>query len=174
MSESIFTQRLELVCCTMPIIEAILEGDEAISSYLSVTPAQNWTEFGAPAFEYTANLLKSQPEATKWLCYLPVVLPKRILIGSGGYKGPVDDEGVIEIGYEIAEGYRNNGMATEMVRGLINHAFNLPEIKIVQAHTLANNNPSCSVLKKCGFQFIDELIDPEDGCIWLWQLKRHG
>lgn len=42
----------------------------------------------------------------------------------------------------------------------------------IKAHTLPSENPSVKVLHKCGFQFISEVIDPEDGLIWKWELRR--
>ena len=50
-------------------------------------------------------------------------------MGSGGFKGnPLG--GGVEIGYEIARVFRNRGLATEAVEGMISLAFSFPEIEI--------------------------------------------
>ncbi len=95
-----------------------------------------------------------------------------MLIGSGGYKGKADDAGVVEIGYGIAPAYRNRGLATEAAQGLVDYAFSQPHIKYVDAHTLAEVNPSTKVLEKIGLKNIESLTDPDEGEIWHWRLER--
>ena len=80
-------------------------------------------------------------------------------MGSCGYKGEPKD-GMVEIGYEVAEAYRGRGLATEMAKALIQNAFNDNAVMYVQAHTLAAVNESGSVLVKCGMQKMEELEDP--------------
>ena len=92
-----------------------------------------------------------------------------MLVGNCGYKGPPKN-GVVEIGYEVAESYRGMGLATEMAKALIEFAFSHPEVKSIIAHTLPFENHSVSVLRKCGFEYISEINDPEDGVIWKWEL----
>ena len=96
----------------------------------------------------------------------------RTLAGLGGYKGPPDPQGMVEIGYQIYEPYRNQGLATEAANGMINRAFEHPDVNLVQAHTLAEENASVRVLKKCGMVFTGAFDDPDDGPIWQWQLPR--
>ena len=102
--------------------------------------------------------------------YLPILKKENLLIGSGGYKGKPDVVGVVEIGYEIYEPYRNRGFATEFARGLVDYAFENKKVKKVLAHTLAHNNPSCRVLEKCGMLFTELIYDAEDGDLWRWEV----
>ena len=103
---------------------------------------------------------------------MPAVLRKtKTLVGSCGYKGQPKN-GMVEIGYEVAEGYRGWGLATEMAKALIQNAFKSEEVDYVQAHTLAMVNESGSVLKKCGMTKMEEIEDPEDGKIWRWEIRR--
>ena len=95
-----------------------------------------------------------------------------VLVGSGGYKGPPTEQGMVEIGYEIAEAYRGRGFATEMAQLLVQKALEAPEVQLVQAHTLAEENASVKVLRKCGFQHVETLSDPDEGDVWRWELKR--
>jgi [ribosomal protein S5]-alanine N-acetyltransferase len=59
-----------------------------------------------------------------------------------------------------------------MTKGLMEHAFMDRRVKAILAHTLAQEHPSTKVLKKCGFQKVEEINDPDDGLIWKWELKR--
>ena len=66
------------------------------------------------------------------------------------------------------------GLATEMAKALIEKAFESDEVSYVQAHTLAVENESRSVLKKCGMTKMEELEDPEDGKIWRWEIRKES
>src|SRR6185295_2498867 len=172
MRNTIETRRLLLISCDEEMLRAVLSGDEVIAKLLNVNVASPWTEAGEAAFKFSLDKISSYPEDRKWWTYLPVLKEENILIGSGGYKGKPDADGMVEFGYEIAGAYRNRGLATEMARGLIEHAFENPEVKIVRAHTLAEENASVKVLRKCGLDFIEEILDPEDGKIWSWEIIR--
>jgi RimJ/RimL family protein N-acetyltransferase len=103
---------------------------------------------------------------------LPVHRADNRLIGSGGYKGPPGVAGTVEIGYEITPAYRNSGYATEMTKGLVEHAFIDQRVTAVIAHTLGEENPSTAVLQKCGFHKTAEFTDPDEGTIWNRELQR--
>lgn len=90
----------------------------------------------------------------------------------GGFKGKPNQEGVVEIGYEIIPNYRNQGLATEVAQGLIDYAFSYPQVQLVIAHTLAEKNASTKVLEKVGMFYQETINDPEDGMIWRWSLER--
>ena len=53
----------------------------------------------------------------EWWAYLPVLKKTKTLLGSCGYKGDPKN-GMVEIGYEVAEAYRGWGLATEMAKGI--------------------------------------------------------
>jgi len=41
----------------------------------------------------------------------------------------------------------------------------------VIAHTLPETNASTRVLEKVGMNFVGEVIDPDDGRVWRWQMQ---
>ena len=166
------TDRLLLISCNFEMINCILAGDKEISKFLNVTLPEKWTENGAPAFLWTKERLTTHPEEEKWFTYLHIIKQGNILNGSCGYKGPPDENGVVEIGYEVSSSHRSKGLATEIAAALIKNAFNHPEVKKVVAHTLAEVNASGKILQKCGMKKVAEIEDPEDGLIWKWELER--
>jgi [ribosomal protein S5]-alanine N-acetyltransferase len=165
------TPRLRLACCNNEIIEALFEGDAKLAALLGVVIPGKWTEFGEPAFRWTYDKINAGTGKQEWLAYLPVLRSENMLVGSCGYKGNPAN-GMVEIGYEVAEGYRGKGLATEIANALINHAMQKSGIDRVQAHTLAAENESCSVLKRCGMQKMEEIEDPGDGKIWRWEINK--
>ena len=93
-------------------------------------------------------------------------------IGTCGYKGPPDPDGVVEISYGINPDHRGKGYATEAAAALLSYAFGDPRVRVVRAHTFEKENASTRVLTKCGFRPVGEVIDPEDGLVWRWEKHR--
>ncbi len=172
MRQDIETERLLLINCDLHILEALFRGNEALAAYLNINISDGWTEFGEPAFKWTYEKINQPGADEQWWSYLPVYKADNRLIGSCGYLGLPDENGLVEIGYEITSAYRSKGLATEAAKVLVEHAFNSGKVTIVQAHTMGVENPSVAVLKKCGMHFVKEIIHPEDGLLWQWQVKK--
>ena len=94
------------------------------------------------------------------------------LLGSCGFKGPPDDDGMVEIAYGIEPQHHNQGYATEATEALVRFAFSNGDVRVVRAHTLSNTNASARVLAKCGFMSVGQVVDPEDGLVWRWEKQR--
>jgi ribosomal-protein-alanine N-acetyltransferase len=91
------------------------------------------------------------------------------VIGSAGFKGPPDSAGMVEIAYGIVPDFQGQGYATEAATALVAHAFASGQVLQARAHTLPESNASTHVLRKCGFEFIGTVVDPEDGSVWRWE-----
>lgn len=168
------TKRLKIFQCDEEILEEAIKGNSNIAAKLNVETQDNWTEFGKEALQYAHNKLKENNSEKGWWTYLPVLKSENKLIGSGGYKGSPTNKGEVEIGYEIAPEFRNQGLATEMTEALVKNAFECSQVKLVSAHTLGEFNASTQVLLKCGFVKVDELNDPDEGSIWKWELQKNN
>ena len=94
-------------------------------------------------------------------------------IGSCGFKGPPDDDGVAEIAYGIDEEHRGRGYAKEAAAALVKFALGAGT-RVVRAHTKPENGPSASVLTSCGFVPRGDVMDPEDGLVRRWELLHPG
>lgn len=166
------TENLNLIQCDTEILKEAISGNDNLAKKLGVSVLENWTEFGVSALQYSLSKLSENEDENGWWTYFPIHKQNNRLIGSGGYKGKPTAKGTVEIGYEITSDYRNRGLATEMTMGLIENAFRDDRVKSIIAHTLGQENPSTKVLKKCGFNKIEEINDPKEGNIWKWELKR--
>ncbi len=163
--------RLRFINCTSDILEQLFLGDDHLANYLKINVPMKWSDFGEEPFQFVYNHLVQNPDSAHWLSWFPILISENMLVGNCGFKGSPKN-GEVEIGYEVAEQYREKGLATEIAGALIEYAYTFPEVKTIVAHTLSFENPSTSVLRKCGFHFIGEVHDPEDGDIWRWELKR--
>jgi RimJ/RimL family protein N-acetyltransferase len=95
-----------------------------------------------------------------------------IRIGSGGFKGPPDADGIVEIAYGVAPEHQGRGYATEAAEALVAYAFTSGQVRVVRAHTLPENDASKRVLEKSGFRFVGEVHDPEDGLVCRWEKRQ--
>jgi RimJ/RimL family protein N-acetyltransferase len=112
-------------------------------------------------------------EPDPWMCGFSI-LQRRSgdKIGMCGFKGPPSAEGLVEIAYGVEPGHQGRGYATEAAQALVSYAFGIESVRSVCAHTLRCANASTRVLTKCGFRQVGEVVDPEDGLVWRWELER--
>lgn len=90
-------------------------------------------------------------------------------VGSCGFKGPPDANGMVEIAYGIAPAHQNKGYATEAAAALVRFALASGEAHLVRAHTRERAGASARVLGKCQFECVGQVVDPEDGPVWRWE-----
>jgi RimJ/RimL family protein N-acetyltransferase len=76
---------------------------------------------------------------------------------------------MVEIAYGIVPSFQLRGFATQVAAALTAHATGNESVRLVRAHTLPERNASNSVLKKCGFHYVGEVTDPDDGLVWRWE-----
>jgi ribosomal-protein-alanine N-acetyltransferase len=93
----------------------------------------------------------------------------RCVIGAASFKGPPDDDGVVEIAYGIVPAYQGQGYATEAASALVEFAMERVEVRTIRAHTLPDGNASMRVLVKTGFQLVGKVVDEDDGVVCRWE-----
>jgi RimJ/RimL family protein N-acetyltransferase len=92
-------------------------------------------------------------------------------IGACGFKGPPDADGMVEIAYGLAPQHQNKGYATEAAAALVQFALADTRVRVIRAHTMEDANASARVLVKCGFHPRGQVIDPEDGPVFRWEIE---
>jgi RimJ/RimL family protein N-acetyltransferase len=115
--------------------------------------------------------VKSSTSADPWTHGFAVVQRgSGTVVGMCAYKGPPNADGEVEIAYGIQPEYQGRGYAKEVARALVAFALGSGRVRLVCAHTRPEENASTHVLTKCGFEWIGEVMDPEDGLVWRWEL----
>ena len=156
---SLQTPRLRLVLKTLDEMRAVIEAMDASEK------AQLSADWLARFHASTA------PDP--WVHGFSLVhLESGETVGQCGFKGPPDAEGMVEIAYGVNSDQAGKGYATEAARALVAYAFSFDQINLVRAHTLPQSNASTRILAKCGFQYIGEITDPEDGLVWRFETSR--
>lgn len=165
--------KITLIPCDIYLTELIVNSNDVeLAEVLEINIAPNWSPFEKELFHYALQKLNEDKNNEGWLAYLPILENSKTLIGSCGFKGKPDENGNVEIGYEVAKQFRNLGYATVMVKSLKDLAFSNKEIKTIIANTLPYKSASTRVLKKTGFEFNKEYTI-ENEVVWNWKLKSN-
>lgn len=164
------TKNLQLLPVERRHLEVFRRDRRELAALLQVSLPDSWPHF-PEAFSLPVSD-SGTATSSGWEGYFFIHPQERMLVGNGGFTGPPDETGTVEIGYEIATEYWNRGFATEVAQGMIKYAFAHAEVQLIIAHTLAEKNASNSVLQKVGMKFVAEINNPDEGKIWRWQISR--
>lgn len=93
------------------------------------------------------------------------------VVGFASFKGQPDAAGMVEIAYGIVPSCQSRGYATEAAAALVRFASSDPRVKLLRAHTRAEENASTNVLTKCGFSHVGGVMEPDDGPVWRWERR---
>ncbi len=159
---------LRLVRASERLLRAAYAGPAELANELGIVVPPGWPEFPR-AIPATMEFLTLFPEQADWAMYFFVNDEAAELVGSGGFKGePVD--GVVEVGYEIAPRWRNQGAARAAVTQLIELGRRSGLVTVVAAETLPQLDASATVLRSLGFSRVP--FDPQAGPegVWRWEL----
>ena len=155
----IITKNLRLI---VPTVAEVLEAIEAMSEADRAQVSPEWLARARAATE-------SDP----WIHGFAMVLrDSGEVVGRCGFKAPPGVDGVVEIAYAVDPDHQGRGFATQAAQALTEYAFRSGGVGLVCAHTLPQENASTRVLARCGFAYVGEVMDPEDGLVWRWELRR--
>jgi RimJ/RimL family protein N-acetyltransferase len=175
----IHTPRLLLIPATTTTLLAELEGKAAFARALGAEVSDEWPPelYDDSATQWTLAALEREPAFAEWGMYY-ITQPAEgatglRVIGTGGFKGPPDADGVVEIGYAILPAYRRRGHAREAVDGMLAWAFADSRVALVIAHTLTELVPSIGVLRSAGFVFMGRGDDPTEPDAIRYEIGRH-
>ncbi len=160
---SIYTQRLELVAVTLPMVEAALNDQpQEVCRLLGASLASMWPgrELIERAFCASIDAIRENPESRLWGDRIAVSRgPERKVIGSVIFHGkPI--HGMVEVGYGVDLAFQGAGYATEATLGCSNWALAQPDVHLIRATTPPWHTASMRVLLKCGYSEVG-LIEHE-------------
>lgn len=166
------TSRLILLPCAPAQLLGLIEQPQRFEQLTGFPAADGLREFfvsGDVSPKWLAAL-RSAANPDPWRHgFFVVDREGRRVIGSAGFKGPPDENGMVEIAYGIVPSSEGRGYATEAAMALVRFAFESGEVRLIRAHTLSVANASTRVLLKCGFRHTESVVDPEDGLVWRWE-----
>jgi [ribosomal protein S5]-alanine N-acetyltransferase len=111
--------------------------------------------------------LAAQPQTPPFCGYIG--RRGNVPVGFGGFKGALNDDGIVEIGYLTFPQHEGTGVAKAVAANMVDIA-RANGATAVLAHTLCEENASTGVLRANGFVRDGEGFDDEEGVVWRWRL----
>ncbi len=152
-------------------LRALIRSEREFEDTTSLRVADRLREQFLSASVEFMRRVENGKHSDPWLFGFAIIHKRdNVLIGTCGFPGPPDSNGVAEIAYGIAPSYQRRGYATEAATALIEFARRDPRVKTIRAHTLPETNASTRVLEKCGFRKVGDAVDPENNlAVWRWE-----
>jgi ribosomal-protein-alanine N-acetyltransferase len=160
------TTRLEVISATLEMARAERDEPLRLERDFGIRLAKPWPPplNDEASLAWSISVLEANKDAAGWSFWY-FTLPgaegaPALAIGNGGFKGPPDADGTIEIGYSVLEEYQRRGYASEAVGALIAWGFAQPGVRRVIAETFPELIGSIGVLGKLGFKRIGDGSEP--------------
>ena len=166
----ILTPRMRLVPFSPEIVRAFFDNRDKLPILLGACVPHDW-----PVDPVILQILHDKLDdasAFVWSDYIYIHRRDNTVIGDGGFKGPPDANGCVDIGYAVIPGYRGQGLATEGARALLEQAFSHAEVCSVRADTSVNGLASMGVLRRIDMRQYGIGHNDEDGDLYCWQVTR--
>ncbi|GIF21530.1 RimJ/RimL family protein N-acetyltransferase [Actinoplanes tereljensis] len=113
--------------------------------------------------------IAGDPRAADWIARAAVSVPDEVVVGAGGFHGPPDEAGMVEIGYSTDPAHRRRGYARAMVTELLRWAATEPSVRTVRATISPDNKPSLATIAGFGFAHVGEQWDDVDGTELIYE-----
>ena len=157
-SLELHTPRLTLYAASTALLDAELAGREPLAMALHALIPTDWPpgEYDRDAIEFFRGQVAAGGAAVEpWYSWYAVLnttsQEPASVVAAGGYFGPPDQSGGVEIGYSVATAFRGRGIASELVAALVANGFAYLNVTCIIAHTSNANPASITVLRTCGF-----------------------
>jgi RimJ/RimL family protein N-acetyltransferase len=114
-------------------------------------------------WEVRLEQILRDPASAEWIARAAVAEPEGVVVGHGGFHGPPDADGVVEVAYSVDPLHRRRGYAKAMLRSLLERADADPAVTAVRASIRPDNVGSRATIAGFGFKKIGEQWDQVDG-----------
>jgi len=156
-------QMIRFVRLSPAALTALIDGDLAAASAaagIELSPYlvdENWL------WRIRLEQIRQDPASADWIARAAVAEPGGVVVGHGGFHGPPDAHGVVEVAYSVDPAHRRRGHARAMLRELLRRADEDPQVSAVRASIRPDNVASRATIAGFGFRKIGEQWDLEDG-----------
>ena len=144
-------------------LTALVAGDLDAASRAAETPLSQYLVDENWLWRIRLEDIRADPEAADWIARAAIAEPEGVVVGHGGFHGPPDAEGIVEVAYSVDPAHRRKGYAKAILRALLERADADPRVTAVRASIRPDNVGSRATIRGFGFRKIGEQWDPEDG-----------
>ena len=161
------TARFELTSMSMRFMRLLLARDlDAASAEIGAGVPDDLPDQLDAFLQFRIADLEVDPAAQPWLGRAIIRTDPdgtTRFVGSAGFHAPPDAEWRVEVGYRVEPRYRGQGVATEVVRALLDWAAREHGIERFRAAVAPGNAASLAIISRLGFRQTGVQIDDIDG-----------
>jgi RimJ/RimL family protein N-acetyltransferase len=153
-------------------LTALIEGDLPAASAAAGVCLSEYLVSEGWLWRIRLDQIRDDPVSAVWIARAAVAEPDGIVVGHGGFHGPPDADGTVEVAYSVDPAHRRRGYAKAMLAALMRRAELDPSVHAVRASIRPDNAGSLATIAGFGFRKIGEQWDPVDGLehVFLRQL----
>ena len=144
-------------------LTALIDGDLAVASAAAGTPLSQYLVDESWLWRIRLAQIQGDPASADWVARAAVAVPEGVVVGHGGFHGPPDGEGIVEVAYSVDPDHRRKGYARAMLGVLLARTDADPAVSAVRASIRPDNVGSLATIAGFGFRKVGEQWDPEDG-----------
>ncbi|MEU8243435.1 GNAT family N-acetyltransferase [Actinoplanes missouriensis] len=144
-------------------LHALVAGDLATAGAEAGVTMSRYLADERWLWEIRLQDIATNPEAADWIARAAVDEETATVVGHGGFHGPPDTDGIVEVAYSVDPAHRRRGYARAMLTALLARADADPRVTAVRASIRPDNVGSKATIAGFGFFKIGEQWDPEDG-----------
>lgn len=162
-------RHIDFVQLPVEAMEALVAGDLTEASRIvgvELTPFildESWL------WGIRADQLRRRPEEAEWVARVAVV--NGTPVGHGGFHGPPDDRGMVEVAYSVDPQHQRQGHARAVLEEMVARVRSDPRVHVVRATISPDNTASLATIRPLGFHHVGEQWDEEDGRELIFELS---
>ena len=143
------------------MLRADSRGREALAAAAHADVPANWPpeHHDQDVIDWVLRGLEHLAPSHPWRFFYIQLREPPTLIGTCGFKQPPDAAGCVEVGYSVLAQFRDRGVASEAVMGLMRAAFAAGASEVA-AETYPSLAASLRVMEKCGMTRVGPGADP--------------
>ena len=147
---------------------ALVAGDLAAASEAAGIELSEYLMSESWLWRIRLEQIRDDPASADWIARAAVAEPDGVVVGHGGFHGPPDAEGTVEVAYSVDPAYRRRGYAKAMLAELLRRAEADPSVHAVRASIRPDNAASLATIARFGFTKVGEQWDAEDGLEYVY------
>ncbi|GAB1691787.1 GNAT family N-acetyltransferase [Krasilnikovia sp. M28-CT-15] len=144
-------------------MSALIDGDLPAAGAAAGHPLSQFLVSEAWLWRIRREQILADPASADWIARAAVAVDEDVVVGHGGFHGPPDADGTVELGYSVDPAYRRRGYGRAILTELLRRADADPAVAAVRASIRPDNTASLATLSGTGFVRIGEQWDQEDG-----------
>jgi RimJ/RimL family protein N-acetyltransferase len=155
--------QIRFVQLTPETLSALIAGDLSAASRAAGIALTDYMVSESWLWRIRLRQIAEDPASAEWIARAAVVEPDGVVVGHGGFHGPPDETGTVEVAYSVDPAHRRRGYAKAMLAALLERVDADPRVRAVRASIRPDNVGSLATIAGFGFRKVGEQWDPEDG-----------